>query len=27
VLAVVAVSYVSLDFAGDSGYLGAFLAG
>jgi cell volume regulation protein A len=27
VLAVVAVSYVSLDFAGGSGYLGAFLAG
>jgi cell volume regulation protein A len=26
-LAVVAVSYVSLDFAGGSGYLGAFLAG
>lgn len=27
VLAVVAMSYVSLDFAGGSGYLGAFLAG
>ena len=27
VLAVVATSYVSLDFAGGSGYLGAFLAG
>jgi len=27
VLAVVSVSYVSLDFAGGSGYLGAFLAG
>jgi cell volume regulation protein A len=27
VLAVVAISYVSLDFAGGSGYLGAFLAG
>jgi cell volume regulation protein A len=27
VLSVVAVSYVSLDFAGGSGYLGAFLAG
>jgi cell volume regulation protein A len=27
VLAVVGVSYVSLDFAGGSGYLGAFLAG
>ena len=27
VLAVVALSYVSLDFAGGSGYLGAFLAG
>jgi len=27
VLAVVAVSYVSLDFAGGSGYLGAFVAG
>ena len=27
VLAVVAVSYVSLDYAGGSGYLGAFLAG
>jgi len=27
VLAVVAVSYVSLDFAGGSGYLGAFIAG
>jgi potassium/hydrogen antiporter len=27
VLTVVAVSYVSLDFAGGSGYLGAFLAG
>jgi cell volume regulation protein A len=27
VLAVVTVSYVSLDFAGGSGYLGAFLAG
>ena len=27
VLAVVAVSYVSLDFAGGSGYLGAFLSG
>ena len=27
VLAVVAIAYVSLDFAGGSGYLGAFLAG
>ncbi len=27
VLAVVAISYVSLDYAGGSGYLGAFLAG
>jgi cell volume regulation protein A len=27
VLAVVSISYVSLDFAGGSGYLGAFLAG